>query len=234
MIINFSYNNYPIVFHGHDGLERNQDYPEDRITRHIYLNKSFYDLEHLEESLKYINKDSVVVDCGANIGNHSIFWSLFSKTVHAIEPLKENYKILCKNIKDNKHGEIIAHQFVLGNKENKYDAQVISDNRSCAQFKENPSGKYTSKRLDELISGKVDFMKIDVEGAEYQVLLGAQHILKEYKPVLFLEMHSLVNSELHTNILNYLTDFGYEIGKSLFVDNVFTKRYKRFYKKNKG
>ncbi len=227
MLVQFNYKDYSFVFSIHKDKAKNQDYPHDGLSRYIYLNKSFYDLEHLEESLKYINKDSVVVDCGANIGNHSIFWSLFSKTVHAIEPFKENYNLLVQNCNLNSINNIKTYRDVLSDKESTFDAISPSKHKGPMQFKENPSGKYSSKRLDDLISGKVDFIKIDVEGAEYQVLLGSQRILKEYKPVIFLEMHSIIGSDEYNKIIDILNKHEYIDGKNLFLDNKWTTKKKK-------
>jgi hypothetical protein len=49
---------------------------------------------------------------------------------------------------------------------------------------------------------------VDVEGAEYFVLKGAQVTLKESKPCVFLSTHS---AELRENCLKYLAGFGYKI-----------------------
>jgi hypothetical protein len=45
------------------------------------------------------------------------------------------------------------------------------------------------RRLDQLVTGCVDFLKIDVEGYEGQVLAGAEKLLAKHKPTLFLELH---------------------------------------------
>lgn len=74
------------------------------------------------------------------------------------------------------------------------------------------------KVLDEYVNEnkieKIDFIKIDVEGAEYLVLKGAENVLKKYSPVIMLELY-----EFHTKcfgyspeeLINYLGDLGYRL-----------------------
>ncbi len=64
--------------------------------------------------------------------------------------------------------------------------------------------------LDEMLSeGKIsppDYIKVDVEGAEYLALSGAVKLLAEYHPILFLDTH---NREAHQATIRLLKDFGY-------------------------
>jgi FkbM family methyltransferase len=66
-------------------------------------------------------------------------------------------------------------------------------------------------RLDTALAGRVDFLKIDVEGYEGEVLAGARRILAEQRPALFLEVHPGFLAAPHTTdgILGRLAEAGY-------------------------
>ena len=74
--------------------------PIDSISKTIWKTKAFYSQNELRRSLDlgWVHKDSVVLDCGANIGNHSVFWGAHCKEVHAFEPFPEAFKILKQNV----------------------------------------------------------------------------------------------------------------------------------------
>ena len=62
-------------------------------------------------------------------------------------------------------------------------------------------------RLDDMISGnqKIGSIKIDTEGHEYEVLLGSENIITNFKPDIIFE----INKACAQNCLNFLTEFGY-------------------------
>jgi hypothetical protein len=74
--------------------------------------------------------------------------------------------------------------------------------------------------LDEMLAaGELrppDYMKVDVEGAEYEALKGARKLLEEHKPILFLDTHQ---REAHLPTIELLKELGYTFeildGKSL-------------------
>ena len=84
--INFK--NYIINFNDADGY----------IPNIIKETNEFYDIGNLNIMKEYLNSDSNVLDIGANIGNHSIFFSQFAKMVYSFEPQIENFNCLEKNI----------------------------------------------------------------------------------------------------------------------------------------
>jgi len=81
-----TYRNYPTHLH------ESGDYISDSIRRR----KTFYELPLLHFLLKQTRFDKVI-DVGANLGNHSRFFSLCDGEVFSIEPIKRNYGLLVKN-----------------------------------------------------------------------------------------------------------------------------------------
>ena len=71
----------------------------DAVQTPILLYGTFFEIKNLEHIRKYINKNSVILDAGANIGNHTIYFSEICKAqkVFAYEPQKHVFNILKKN-----------------------------------------------------------------------------------------------------------------------------------------
>ena len=61
-----------------------------------------YEKDILKDVIKYLYKDSIVFDIGANIGQHSIVFSLFSSEVYAFEPNKNVFDQFLDSVKENK------------------------------------------------------------------------------------------------------------------------------------
>lgn len=67
---------------------------------------------------------------------------------------------------------------------------------------------WVNERRDEL--PHIDYIKIDVEGAEFEVLRGAYHILREFKPKLLIEIHESTSNTLRPDIEYLLKDLDYK------------------------
>ncbi len=168
-----------------------------------YIDRSVFffgahEKEQINFSKKYIN-NGVVVDCGSNAGNHSLFYSAFSKKVISIEAnpiLVEEFqgRIFYNNILN-----IILLNIGIGSTDGTILPfyQSTGDNRGVSSFVEKFSPQNTNRinvavrKLDSILSehkvSKVDFIKIDVEGFDYEVLEGAHKIISTSAPVIQIE-----------------------------------------------
>lgn len=138
----------------------------------------------------------IVVDAGANIGLFSLYArALGAKKVHSFEAVAETCKILRRNLALN--GSLKAVNIALGAEKGRAELKFNTRGEGssmidCGEAGVNSGITYSGRRmvkvapLDALVKGRVDFIKIDVEGYEKEVLLGAARIIKEYKPVLSL------------------------------------------------
>jgi len=142
-------------------------------------------------------KGAVVADAGANLGVFSLYArALGAKKSYAFEAVKETFELLRANLALNRAGAVIkAANIALGRE--KGEAELLYNNRgegsamlAGAGAEVNRGIAYSGRRsvrvapLDSLIKGKLDFIKMDVEGYEGPVLLGAAGLIKKYKPVL--------------------------------------------------
>jgi FkbM family methyltransferase len=148
-------------------------------------------------------EDSCVLDVGANIGMTALALSQICAhgQVAAIEPLPRNFQYLKENVSNSGRPNIRTFNFALGSGEGSVLMQGHPSNFACSFIADNytiPANDHFShrvpvKRLDDIFSSlslaRLDFMKIDVEGFELEVLAGAKEILNTFTPLVFLEMN---------------------------------------------
>jgi FkbM family methyltransferase len=153
-----------------------------------------------------------IIDCGANIGLSVIYMKRHhpDAEILAFEPDEKNFDLLSENIQS----------FGLENVHLKKEAVWIEDKILNFSSKGSTSSKLIDKstsdsvsvkavRLKNFINRKTDLLKIDIEGAEYQVVIDIQEKL-HYVEHLFIEYHGNFdqNSEL-TEILDIAVKNGY-------------------------
>lgn len=162
--------------------------------------------------LKYIAKQNlggVYIDVGANIGNHSVFFGLFTSAdrVISFEPHPDIFKILQKNIKSNRlQKKVSSHNAALGEKTGKCALQIApSDEIGGAMVVK--GDEIDQWKLDRFVDEKITLIKVDVEGHEEFVIKGADKVLTKHKPELFLE---LTNKTQYKTVYNIISKYGYE------------------------
>lgn len=165
-------------------------------------------------------KINTFLDLGANIGLTILWYKFFNPNlkVVAFEPDKYNYKILKKNIKANRLTNITVHDIALNDKKSQASFFTIFDNiqnlDSGLTLNQNfPYEKYKVKtdKLSSFISEPIDLVKMDIEGAEYQVFndLFKTNKIKLIKNMVF-EMHFFNKSQKEklSTIINKLKKIG--------------------------
>jgi len=141
-------------------------------------------IQHLVRNRKCL------VDIGANIGYYLLMFVRFAHedaTYHCIEPSIENLPELEGNININEINNAILHKVAIGEQ-----AEVVglrTGINSGVTSQKDGAFQVSVVPLDGLIKDDIDFVKIDVEGYEYQVLKGARQTIKKHKPLLFVELH---------------------------------------------
>lgn len=135
--------------------------------------------------LDFVRKGDVVVDVGAHIGYYSLLAARAvggAGKVHAVEPFQESVALLQKSIEANEFSNITVHCCAAGNSDSLREFQITGSSDSHGFFR-HPNTKTVEtvqviqRKLDSIVVGRVDIVKIDVEGAEIDVLEGMQEIL---------------------------------------------------------
>ncbi len=165
-----------------------------------------------KENLELINnilksmKDAVVLDIGANIGNHSLAFSTQAQAVYAFEPLPEVFSVLSQNIAQNDLTNVFANNLALSDTNDEDDIyMVLEGNVGASSFdkreaEHNVAKVKVSKRIgDELVAelgiNKIDMIKIDVEAHEVFVLQGLKNSIEKFKPYIVMEWNDPLTIE---------------------------------------
>ncbi len=185
--------------------------------------EKIYELKVIKKILSIQNDRNVFIDVGSHIGFYSILYSFFYKKVFAFEPSKFQYDYLKFNKYKNKLNNLKIYNAGLSNKTCKKNIYVMGrsgGNNTVIQnnkkkFKPMDSYEVNLLKLDEINIKNVSLIKIDVEGYEYNVILGALKTIKKYNPLLVIEIS---NNKKNNKVIKKLEKLGYSI----------TFPYKRF------
>ena len=170
-------------------------------------------------------KGDVVIDVGANIGIFSV--SVAGKVgsngcVIAVEPEPNTFHLLSMN--SSRYGNIIPIPKALGNRIGLLKLFISQSNPGGHSFKKvEYEDRFTlvevttlDKLVEDVRINKVDFIKIDTEGFELEVLEGTKKTLTTFYPHLALEYHSKKDKKA---IIAYLSSVGYNEIKIMEIDN---------------
>ena len=175
-----------------------------------------------------LSQEPIFFDIGANIGVQTLQLSQnFKKsTVHSFEPTNYGFNKLKKNILLNKKlsKKIFANQLFLTNRNNNLPKKIYASwnlqNKKNVHKKHYGSFKTTSNakslKLDDYITknkiSKIDFIKLDVDGHELDVLKSGYKFLTRKKPPIIFEVAPYLYKEhgyTHDDLINLFRRFGY-------------------------
>ncbi len=180
----------PINFLGYKVYSRSYDNLQG-ILREIFMFADY--------GLKIANPAPVIIDCGANIGISLLYFKYrFPKSnILAFEPSKENFKVLKQNVESNKLQDITLINSAVGKEKGHIkfwdnaskpggstSTQEVFEAKNMTNFKE---AEVESVKLSDYIKSDIDLLKIDIEGAEGEVIeeLKVAGKLKNIKEIIF-------------------------------------------------
>jgi FkbM family methyltransferase len=182
---------------------------DDYLTKHI---GSIFEPHMCRLFLSLIEKDHVVLDIGANIGCTSILFGQNAKEVISFEPSPTTFNFLELNVKNSKLNNITLHNIGLGSTDEDLSLTFRANNRSAGfvSNKTQISDDHTTEPIHIrngdafLKDSHIDFIKIDVEGFEMNVIKGIAQTIQKNKPVVVSELnHWCLNAFQRTSIPDY-------------------------------
>ena len=196
-------------------------YENDHFTEILTKYRSFVRNElHIIESL--LKDGDLIIDVGAHIGLFSIpIIKLKNNLIRSIciEADKENYNVLLKNIvRNNVSDQIKTINAIVFDKKLRFRKNSTINNSGDTQFRPSTKGNYkTSIRIDDIYKqnknlGNISVLKIDAEGAEYNILRSGEKLITELKPLIYCEINyaHLVTFNITPRKLDrYLSSRGY-------------------------
>jgi len=182
------------------------------LTTHLIINE--------------IKKGMVCLDLGSNIGYYAVIESNIIGElgkIFSVEPSPVNFPLLKLNLENQQLENFSVHNIAIGDKNEEMEF-IVSEKSNWSKIKTgnekiNPEDriiKIPVKTLDFFVDEnnikKVDIIRMDVEGFEYNILLGSQKVLKKFKPKLFIEIHKMYLGNKKTHyIFSELKKQEYEI-----------------------
>jgi FkbM family methyltransferase len=145
------------------------------------------------------DKDKIFVDVGANVGQHSMFMSRYSKTIHAFEPYEPVLKKFRAMVGSNHLTNITIHSVGLGSEHSKKlfykPAETNTGTGSFLPGFITANSKHEKLEivrgddaLNEAAVNRVTLIKMDIEGFEKPALEGLRRVLEASRPIIVFEM----------------------------------------------
>jgi FkbM family methyltransferase len=172
------------------------------VTDLMLSNGGFEDFE-LDLMTSFLGEDAVVLDIGANVGLYAIHAARSDASViaHAFEPVPSTFASLEANIFRNEvFDRVVANEMALADSAG--TVHITRDFHS-SNYVTGPNSalatvEVSCSTVDDYVRSvsldRVDFIKIDVEGAEAAVLAGAFGTLERFKPVILVEIVEFIES----------------------------------------
>ncbi|MCG8074388.1 MAG: FkbM family methyltransferase [Candidatus Thiodiazotropha taylori] len=200
-----------------DFVYDNKRYLVDCLGLSYYLQRKQYFYDRDGVSIKP-EADDVVIDGGACLGDSAAVFSNAvgeNGKVYAFDPVKDHLDILQYNISQFPLKNVVAMPYGLSNEN--IDAEPITLNGYAPGFSPN-NITVPLRTIDSLVDSgeieKVDFIKLDVEGYEMDVLLGAAQSIQKFQPKLAISLYHKPNDifELTTYIRDTYPFYHLHIG----------------------
>lgn len=177
--------------------------PPNKIQSHLLLkHKTFFNdgpgyLHGLQEIFleniyaQQLSENAYILDCGAHIGLSVIYLKSICHTAYIVcfEPDKKNFNLLQKNILSHNLKDIDARNEAVWIENTSLN--FIQEGNMASKIGSNSSSNTVSvkaARLKDYLNRKIDFLKLDIEGAEYKVIKDIAESLGEVENM-FIEYH---------------------------------------------
>lgn len=161
-----------------------------------------------------IKPGDTVVEVGSNIGTLTVPMAKIigpDGILHCYEPQPSTAMLLLDNLMNNKIENVRVHQVAAGDSNCRVKMPALSDmtnnNFGAATIGD---GKITvsMEKIDDLQLERLNLLKIDAEGSERQVLLGAEKTIKRCRPMIYVENDRQEKSDA---LIGTLVDMGYRL-----------------------
>jgi FkbM family methyltransferase len=200
------------------------DVLDKRITPVDTFNFDQYEKEDSDMLYQLVTESNVIFDIGANIGWYSnhLAKKLPNATIYSFEPIPETFAQIKRNTELNQSKNIVLNNFAFSDSIQTltfYYSPTITGASSSVNITEN-SGmvklECQANTIDNFVKEKSikgpDFIKCDVEGAEFMVYKGGAETISKNKPIVFTEMLRkwAAKFNYHPNdIIAFFSQFGY-------------------------
>lgn len=172
---------------------------------------------------KYIKQGDVVIEAGANFGSETLLLSrLAGKNGHiyAFEPNPYIFEQLKINISSNELVNVSSYDYALGESNNMIHFNIypkgFCNPGMSSKYMETPITRkidVNQKTIDTFVKEqditKLNFLKMDIQGAEMDVIEGGTETINKFKPIIFTEVDEIYNDKKY--MFQKFKSFGYTV-----------------------
>ena len=142
-----------------------------------------------------VQPGATILEIGANLGTHTVFLAKAagpSGTLHAFEPQRVIFQILCANVALNALTNVFTHHAAVGRESGmitvpRIDYTVTNNFGGVSMENWREGERVPLLPVDSLGLTRCDLIKVDVEGMEGDVIAGAVRTIRQFRPVLYVE-----------------------------------------------
>jgi FkbM family methyltransferase len=224
-------------FSGVEKLDRGKSFPVSRLglkwrltpdcaVQRRLLYHGAFDVHDVRELMQFVRTDSVFFDVGAYFGYYSMLAALRTKAeIFAFEPVRANYELLVAHRELNGLENVQPFQLALSDEVGEVRFAIApGSNRGTGHLAMEPGDssqemeRVQATTLDHFVDvhqvSRIDLMKLDVEGAELQVLAGGSETIRRHRPVLLVEVNGPCLRRFgrsESELIAGLRSFGYQL-----------------------
>lgn len=184
-----------------------------------------YQKEHRDGILGFLKRQDISFENCLDVGAHVGFWlkdlCKNFKKVYAFEPISDVRECLEKNIEQDNY---LLFPYALGNENKKVKVNYIPEETGNTYISKDGNREIELKRLDDLKLPKIDYIKIDAEGFEVEVIKGGIQLVKRDKPFIHVEVKGKVLQKqglISTDIENFFNSIDYKLCYKIKSENVY-------------
>jgi FkbM family methyltransferase len=190
------------------------------VSRSLIVYGEWAQLE-IDMICKLVRTGDTVADVGAFLGTHTLALAQMVGAhgrVHSFEPRRYIREILDANVNSNGLEQVEIHPFALGRTASTIDIAAIDPSSQQnfgglaldeVPFASNASIESISiRKFDDIDFPRMDFLKIDAEGMEAEVVMGARRTIEKHRPLVFAECNDLKHG---ASLLSAFDEAGYHV-----------------------
>lgn len=174
----------------------------------------FDQVNDIDYIMEFVDSNGTCIQAGGACGIWPLKYAQYFNLVLTFEPNKDNMECLLENIDGTDNILVSDHALWDSMKQGSMYLHPSELNNSGAYYFKEGNQLVDTLVLDSLDLEEVDLIQLDIEGAEYQALKGAENTIKHHKPVIVIEEKPLPQMETAVREARiYLESLGYrEVG----------------------
>lgn len=190
--------------------------PLDLISDSL-IRGNFWEEELLNIFNKYLNNESVIIEVGSYIGDHTVYLSKLCKKIYAFEGCNKNYYQLIANLFLNDCYNVEPYNIILGNGDavklvtlDDKNFRQVNWEYNAAEAMFIPGLDFKTMKLDDMSFPYINLIKIDAEGMDLNIMRGAKKLIQKDNPIVIFEYNECI-TEPYENYLNFLDSINYTV-----------------------